>query len=390
MPDLIKSIELFPLAIPRDEPYLGPLETGTQPNEHGYFVRPGNKTIYSTHDQSVLVKVTSESGVVGWGESFGVTVPDVVAQLQKQLIAPLVIGRDPHDVMVIYEDLYDALRVRGFYGGFWVDAIAGVDMAIWDLRGKLTGLPVYKLLGGLRHPRVPVYVSGLPGKTKEDRAALGKRWIDRGFTALKFAAAVADEGEVAEMRAIRAAVGPDVKILADLHWRYTALEAIQLIEKMDQYDLYLAEAPCESEDIDGQAQVARSVKTQVAIGEELRTVYEYRPRFLARCMNVIQPEMAHTGITAFWRICQMAQAFHCKVMPHATINVGIVQAASLQVSATLANLAMHEYQHSIFDRNLQFVETSMRCANGYFNLPEGPGLGVEPKEEIFEYVVRDA
>jgi L-alanine-DL-glutamate epimerase-like enolase superfamily enzyme len=181
-----------------------------------------------------------------------------------------------------------------------------------------------------------------------------------------------------------------VKILVDLHWRYTALEAIQLIEKLDRYDLYLAEAPCESEDIDGQAQVARSVKTQVAIGEELRTVYEYRPRFLARCMNVIQPEMAHTGITAFWRICQMAGAFHCKVMPHATINVGIVQAASLQVSATLANLAMHEYQHSIFDRNLQFVDTSMRCADGAFTLPEGPGLGVTPKEEVFQYVVRGA
>lgn len=389
MPDRIISLELFPLAIPRDEPYLGPLEAGTAVNAHGYFVRPGNKTIYSTHDQSVLVKVTSESGAVGWGESFGVTVPDVVAQIQKQLIAPLVIGRDPHDVVMIYEDLYDALRVRGFYGGFWVDAIAGVDMALWDLRGKLTGLPVYKLLGGQRHERIPVYVSGLPGRTKEDRAAVGKRWIDRGFSALKFAAAVADEGEVAEMKTIRAAVGPDVKILVDLHWRYTALEAIQLIHKLDAYDLYLAEAPVASEDIDGQAQVARSVTTQVAIGEELRTVYEYRPRFLARCMNVIQPEMAHTGISAFWQIGQLAQAFHCKVMPHATINVGIVQAASLQVSAALSNLAMHEYQHSIFDRNLQFVHTSMRCADGYFTLPEGPGIGVEPRDELFEYVISE-
>jgi galactonate dehydratase len=189
------------------------------------------------------------------------------------------------------------------------------------------------------------------------------------------------------MQAIRAAVGQAPKILVDLHWRYTALEAIQLIEKLDRYDLYLAEAPVESEDMEGQAQVARSVKTQVAIGEELRTVYEYRPRFTNRCMNVIQPEMAHTGVTAFWRICQMAQAFHCKVMPHATVNVGIVQAASLQVSATLGNLAMHEYQHSIFDRNLQFVETTMRCEAGYFTLPEGPGLGVEPKPVLFQYVV---
>ena len=83
----------------------------------------------------------------------------------------------------------------------------------------------------------------------------------------------------------------------------------------------------------------------------------------------------------------MAQAFHCKVMPHATIGVGIAQAASLQVSAALANLVMHEYQHSIFDRNLQFITGNMRCEAGYFYLPDGPGLGVEPRDEVFEHVM---
>jgi L-alanine-DL-glutamate epimerase-like enolase superfamily enzyme len=102
---------------------------------------------------------------------------------------------------------------------------------------------------------------------------------------------------------------------------------------------------------------------------------------------VIQPEIAHTGITGMRRICELAQAFHCTVMPHATINVGIVQAASLHVAVTLGNLSMQEYQHSIFDRNLNFLHTDMACAGGYFSLPSGPGLGVEPRRELFQYVI---
>jgi galactonate dehydratase len=104
-------------------------------------------------------------------------------------------------------------------------------------------------------------------------------------------------------------------------------------------------------------------------------------------MSIIQPEMGRTGITGFWRICQLAQAFHCRVMPHASIGIGIYQAASLQVAAALKSMPYHEYQHSIFDRNLRFVTGNMRCEAGYFVLPDGPGLGVEPSDEAFKYVV---
>lgn len=385
--DRIAAIEVFPLSIPRDTPYLGPLETGVTVSPHGYFVRPGNQTVYSVDDHSVLVKLTTEQGITGWGESFGVVVPTVAKTLIEELMAPLVIGRDPHDGLAIAEDIYNAMRVRGYFGGFYVDALAGIDIALWDLRGKLTGLPICKLLGARRHDRLPVYVSGLPRATRAERAALAKEWIDKGFGAVKFAAVVAHDGEVAEMAALREALGPGPQILADFHWRYTDQEAIKLITQLEAYDLAVAEAPVQSEDMEGQARVAAAVKTPVAIGEELRTAYEYRPRFVQRCMSIIQPEMAHMGITHFWHVCQMAQAFHCRVMPHATIGIGIAQAASLQVSAALANLAMHEYQHSVFDRNLQFVQGNMRCEAGYFYLPDGPGLGVEPAPAVFDFVM---
>lgn len=387
MPDSIRTIEVFPLSIPRDTPYLGPLEDGVTVSEQGYFVRPGNRTVYSVHDHSVLVKLTTEDGAVGWGESFGVVAPQVVATLIRELAPVFILGRDPHDGWAITQDIYDGMRVRGYFGGFYVDALAGIDIALWDLRGKLTGLPVNKLLGSRRREKLPVYVSGLPRATRAERAELAQWWMTQGFNAVKFAAAIAHDGELAEMQSIREAIGDGPQILVDLHWRYTDQEAIKLITALEPFDLAVAEAPVQSEDLYGQAAVSRAVKTPVAIGEELRTVYEYRPRFEQRCMSIIQPEMAHMGISYFWNVCQMAQAYHCRVMPHATIGVGIAQAASLQVSAALDNFVMHEYQHSIFDRNLRFVESDMRCEAGHFILPTGPGLGVDPSEELLTYAI---
>lgn len=387
-PVTIRDITVFPIRIPRDTPYLGPLEKGVVANERGYVIRPGNRSIYSIHDQSVLVRVTASSGDVGWGECVGFVGPQVAAAIFREILIPLVIGRDPDDVIAIYEDLYDAMRVRGFFGGFYHDAIAALDIALWDLRGKLLGLPVSKLLGAQRRTKIPAYVSGLPKATLAERAALAKEWIGRGFNALKFAAAVAHEGELAEIRALREAVGPGARIIADMHWKNTAGAAIKLITQLEAHDLYVAEAPVHPEDIEGQARVARAVRTPVAIGEEYRTVYEYEPRFRRGCMDVIQPEMGRTGLSSFWKICQLAQAFHCEVMPHASIGIGIYQAASLQASACVLDLPYHEYQHSVFDRNLRFLTGNMRCEAGFFHLPDGPGLGVEPTEEVLEHVIR--
>jgi len=388
MSEIIQDISVFPISIPRDTPYLGPLESGVKPSEKGYIIRPGNRSVYSIYDQSVLVRVTTSSGAVGWGECVGFVGPQVTTSILREILIPLTLGRDPHDVMAIYDDLYDAMRVRGFFGGFYHDAIAALDIALWDLRGKLLGLPLSKLLGGHRTNKIPAYVSGLPKASLPERAALAAEWVKRGFKAVKFAAAVANEGEIAEMRAIRKAVGEDVKILADLHWKHSAGMAIKLITELEKEDLYIAEAPVHAEDIEGQYRVCQAVKTPVAVGEEYRTVYEYEPRFRRACMDVIQPEMGRTGLTSFWRICQLAQAFHVDIMPHASIGIGIFQAASLQASACLRDMPFHEYQHSIFDRNLRFLKGNMRCEAGFFYLPDGPGLGVEPDESIMKHVIK--
>ena len=384
--DAIRSIETFVISLPREVPYLGPLREGESINARGYLVRKGNKTIYPSTDMSVLIKITAESGLVGWGETYGVAAPEAVTSIIDELLGPLLLGRDPATPRVLHEELYDLMRVRGFFGGYYLDALAGVDIAIWDLLGRALNVPLSTLLGGRRRDKLPAYVSGLPRATLQERCDMAVALIGRGYRAVKFAAVVSDDGVVREMAALREALGPDIQIFADLHWKYSAPDAIRLIRRLAEYDLACAEAPCQPEDLEGQAAVARSGYAPVALGEELRTVFEYRPRFEARAMGIIQPEIGHTGVTEFMQICDMARTFHIPVMPHASISCGIFMAASLQAASTLQTMPFHEYQHSIFDKNLKLVTGDMGCADGFYHVPSGPGLGVAPSEAIFAHV----
>ncbi|MET0604836.1 MAG: mandelate racemase/muconate lactonizing enzyme family protein [Beijerinckiaceae bacterium] len=385
--DAVAKVETFIISIPRDTPYLGPLREGERINEKGYVIRKGNRSIYPTSDMSVLVKITSEGGKVGWGETYGIVAPHAVKSIIDDVLGPVIIGRDPADPVVIHEDLYDLMRVRGFFGGYYVDSLAGVDIAIWDLLGKCLDRPLSSLLGGRRHATLPAYVSGLPKATLRERCELAVEWVGKGFKGVKFAAAMSDDGIVKEMAALREAVGPDVDLMVDLHWKFTAGEAVRLIRRLEAHNLYFAEAPCEPEDMEGQGIVARGIGAPLALGEEWRTVFEYRPRFEKRAMSIIQPEMGHTGVTEFMAIGRMAHAFHVDIIPHASIGVGVFMAASLHATAALKRVPYHEYQHSIFDKNLEYVLGDMTCAAGAYSIPSGAGHGVEPRESVFNHVI---
>lgn len=386
----VDRVETFIVSIPRETPYLGPVGPDDRQTPNGYLVRAGNRSIYPTTDMSVLVKVTCAEGLVGWGETYGIAAPQATRAIIDELLAPVILGRDAGDPAVIQADLYDLMRVRGFFGGYFMDAIAGLDIALWDAAAKAAGLPLAKMLGGVRRDRLPAYVSGLPRAALDERVALALDWRDRGFRAVKFAAAVSYDGVVAEAAALREALGPEIALMVDLHWRHTAAEAVALLRRLEPYDLVFAEAPCQPEDVEGLAHVAATSPVPIAAGEEWRTVFEVRPRLERRACSILQPEIGHTGVTQFMAIARMAEAFHCRVIPHASIGIGVFMAASLHASAGIAALPWHEYQHSIFDRNLRFVTGDMACADGFYRLPRGPGLGVEPSEAAFEHILEDA
>ena len=242
------------------------------------------------------------------------------------------------------------------------------------------------MLGGARTKRIPAYVSGLPRATLAERVALAREWIDRGFRAIKYAGAVSTD-VVEEMHALRTALGADVDLMVDLHWRYPADEAIDVAKRMAAARPYFIEAPCAPEDIVGLATVAAHAGVPVAAGEEWHNIHEAVLRLDCAKLAFVQPEMAHTGVSQFVSIADRAARTGAATIPHATIGVGIFMAASLHATATLPRCPYHEYQHSVFDAALRFVDTTMRCSKGFYDVPAGPGLGVTPRPELWQYVV---
>ncbi len=382
--DGISAISVFSVRIPQDEGYLGEPGPGESINSRGYLVRRGNRTIYPVQMRSVVVRVALASGQEGWGETYGLVAPKVIQALVEDVIEPMIAGRSPFEVQAIWNDLYDLMRVRGYTGGFWLDALAAVDIALWDLIGKLTGQPLHQLLGGRHRDRIPAYVSGLPRPTLDARVELARGFVDRGFRAVKIAAVVSYDGVEREIEALRAALGTEVALMVDCHWMYAPAEAIALAARLAPYDVYFLEAPCKTEDVAGLAEVAARSSIPVAAGEEWRTVFDARARVEARAVSIVQPEMGHTGITQFQRIATYAQAHHARIVPHATIGAGLFLAASLHASATLQALPWHEYQHSLFHNAATLLDEALRCEDGFYDLPTGPGLGVVPNARFWE------
>jgi L-alanine-DL-glutamate epimerase-like enolase superfamily enzyme len=381
----IAAIDTFIVTVPRDTPYLGPLAEGERVNARGYIVRKGNGTIYPTVDRSIVVRATAEDGGIGWGETYGICAPRAACEIVNDLLAPVLIGEDVTDIGAIWDLLYGLMRVRGAWGGFHVDAIAAIDIALWDLKGKAAGKPVRDLIGPTVHATIPSYLSGLPAATLEERVSLAKSWQARGIGAFKFAAVVSREGIVAEMAALREALGDTAEILIDLHWKFTPAEAAALIEELASYRPGFVEAPIKPEDIAGLAQLAAASPVPVAAGEEWYTEYEAANRLAAGPLAYIQPEMGHTGITQFLRIARIAAAKRVAVAPHATVGTGIFLAASLQASATVPGLWKHEWQHSVFERNLALLDTDMGHGENGYVLPTAPGLGVAPNDRFWNH-----
>lgn len=382
--DRVAAIETFLVDLSQDQPYLGALREGETVNEAGYFVRKGNRTVYPRKNRSLVVRVRTVDGVVGWGETYGLVAPRATAEIINDLLRGFVIGRDPFDTELIHDELYDLMRVRGYTGGFYLDALAAIDIALWDIAGKIAGATVAEMLGGAFHSEIPAYVSGLPDDTLKKRCELAKSWQERGFDSFKFALPVADDGAATELGALRETLGDEAQVAIDLHWSLTDEEAISLAKELAPSRPWFLEAPVATEEVEELRNVAQKSDQRIAVGEEWRTIYDAKLRIDREACHIVQPEMGHTGITQFRRIARYAIERELEVIPHATIGSGIFLAASLQASAALSGMVAHEFQHSIFGPFRHFAGDGLSCESGFYQLPTAPGLGVEPSEAMLK------
>ena len=345
-----------------------------------------------------LVEVRTDQGLTGWGESFG---PGNVALANKviieRVIQPLIVGRDPLDREVIWHHVYNLLRDHG-QKGMPIEALSGVDIALWDLSGKIAGLPLAKLAGGQFRDRVPVYGYGMMLK-REDTAAHVARFKqeaaaikEAGFVAtkMKVGLGVADDIRLAE--SVRLSVGDEFPFMVDANHCYNLADALRVGRALDELDAYWFEEPVAPEDQDGYRELRSRLRTSISGGEVEYTRWGWRHLLEGRCLDIAQPEVcAVGGISEYLKVLAMAHAHLTPVVPHVW-GSAVAIATNLHLLAAMPPMPgglhprepMLEFDttHNLFRDELLVtpldIQAQVKQTGGYAAIPAGPGLGIEP------------
>jgi L-alanine-DL-glutamate epimerase-like enolase superfamily enzyme len=356
---------------------------------------------------SVIVRVDTDAGLTGWGEAkAGVGSAAACAGLAAIVnldYAPLLRGQDPRDITRLWDVMYNTPR-EGYaveYGrvlpqlgrrGLSISALAGVDLALWDILGKSLGAPVWRLLGGKRADRMPAYASG--GWAKADAIGAQLRtYVDRGFRAVKMRVGVMDgspAASAARVRAAREALGPDIKLMADAHGTWSVAEAKAFCRMVEDLDLYWFEEPVTADDKPGLAEVRRSGSVPISTGESEFTRHDFREIAELRAADVLQPDLAIAGgLTEGVRIGAVASAFNLRLAPHLWSGAPAF-AAGLHLAASSNAGFILEYSLGHNPMLHDLVEEDFPVVDGRVEIPDRPGLGITVRESFLQQYGRTA
>jgi len=339
---------------------------------------------YSTF-KAMVVALTTDDGITGWGECIARRAPKVLDSVVRELLWPVVEGRDPRDVEGIWDECFALLRPWGHYRGFVQEAMSGIDCALWDIVAKAQGVPLYKALGGAARRSVPVYgskvytadVAAMVRQAKEQIAACGHRAIKVQLG--RSAARDGYRGDIAVVRAIREAVGPQIEIGVDVNSAYDAATAIKVCHEIARYDLAFIEEPVFPDDIDGYEMIRRSQPIPLAGGESEFGIFGFRELLSRRALDIVQPDVARIGgYTAAKRLGALVHAHNVRYAPHTGFSCGLAQLASLHLAASVPNLWRLEHMWIANPLRDVFVEQFPEPRDGILELPSGPGLGLTP------------
>ncbi len=341
----------------------------------------------------LFLKIETDEGVSGWGEPVvegrAATVEAAVHELSDYLI-----GEDARRI----EHLWQMLYRGGFYRGgpILMSAIAGIDQALWDIKGRALGVPVHELLGGACRERMRMY-AWTGGDRPAEVAAGAKALVEKGFTAFKMNGtselAIVDshrkiDEAVARVAEARDAVGSDIGIAIDFHGRVHRPMAKVLLRELEAYRPLFVEEPVLPEHLHCLPAIAGNLAYPIATGERLHTRYQFRPVLEAGYVDIVQPDLSHCGgITEGRKIATLAETYDVALAPHCPLGP-LTLAASLQLDAVCHNAFIQEQSMGIhYNQGNDVLDYLVDAAplhieNGYCAIPQGPGLGVEINEEF--------
>jgi galactonate dehydratase len=343
-------------------------------------------------------KITTEEGIVGFGEGIGTPGPICAA---IQYFGNSLVGESAWDIERLWAAMY---RATGFTrGGAIQAAISAIDIALWDIVGKRTNLPVYALLGGKVNPRIPIYhhpwdhVPGVRafgrGEPPTGYIEATRQLVEEGIIAgkldpfpreLRFNREISQRAldhAVSIVQQIREGGGPQYKICVEMHARFNVASAIRIAKALEPYNPFWIEEPVPPESMDDMREVQRATSLPVATGERFYQRTDFRDALEKRICRIIQPDIAHVGgITEMKKIATMADAYYVTVAPH-EYNGPITLAAGAHVGATLTNLLMHEFHIQLTGVLQETMSGGYVYDPQFFDVPEMPGIGIELSDE---------
>lgn len=335
---------------------------------------------------AMLVEIETDQGIVGWGESYG---PARMTAAVVNSVAPWLLGEDPLRTDCLWQMIYARLRDHG-QKGVVIEGLSGIDIALWDIKGKHFGVPVQQLLGGAQRTEVVAYATGLFRRKAADRvrylAEEAAGYVAEGFSAVKLKIGFGVVEDADATRAVREAIGPTVTLMVDANHAYDSVAAIRLGRLIEQHDIGWFEEPVPPEDIAGYRAVKAALSIPIAGGECEFTRFGFRDLLVSRALDIAQPDTcAAGGLSECKKIADMAEAFGVRYIPHVW-GTGIAIAASLHLLAVLPShtppsltpiAPILEFDRTEYPIRQAILTEPIEHTRGIVPVPDGPGLGVE-------------
>ncbi len=341
--------------------------------------------------QTLLVKITTDQGIVGWGESHAVMTPRVVKTVLTDLFRPILLGLDARQIEPIWEKMYSTQRLRGYGTGYFTRAMAGVDIALWDIVGRAAAMPVYQLLGGKFRDSIPTY-QGVGGGTPEEVRTNSQALLERGFPNQKMSLAKGRGEQARDVNRVLAAaevLSGKGQILVDSLAGYTLSEATRVGRTLDKIEnLGWWEDVLMPEDYGAYAILAERMDTPICAGEQYSNRFQFRDLFERRACDIVNPDTSRVGITETKRIAIMADAYNILFAPHSSMGSAPYRASAIHLCAATPNAVILEGGES-YKRAFgnPILKVPLPYKPGSVDVPDGPGLGFEFDEDALSRLV---
>ncbi|MYC66779.1 MAG: mandelate racemase/muconate lactonizing enzyme family protein [Acidobacteriia bacterium] len=342
--------------------------------------------------QTLLVKVTTDQGVVGWGESHAVMTPRVVQTVIADMFRPILLGQDARQIEALWEKMYSTQRLRGYGSGYYTRAMAGIDIALWDIVGRAAGMPVYQLLGGKFRDSIPTY-QGVGGGPPEEVRDNAQALLERGFPNQKMSLAKGRGEQARDVNRVFAAAEALLgkgQILVDSLAGYTLAEATRVGRKLDEIEnLGWWEDVLMPEDYGAYAILADRMDVPICAGEQYSNRFQFRDLFEDRACDIVNPDTSRVGITETKRIAIMADAYNILFAPHSSMGSAPYRASAIHLCAATPNAVILEGGESYVRAfGNAVLSVPLPYKPGHVEVPEGPGLGFEfDEKELSKLVV---